>query len=156
MPTNAHLAASADIPAPAARVWHVLTDYHGHHPAILPRDVFRGLEVLEGGVGAGTRFRLTMRMGGKDHVTLITVSEPTPGSVLLEAADDGSVVTKFILRPIEGGRGTNVTFDTDYTLPAGFFLPVMRWATSMLLGGLYRRELENLKRYLAEGRDQQG
>ena len=153
MPTNAHIAASADIPATPARVWHILTDYRVHHPAILPRDVFRGLEVTEGGVGAGTRFLLTMRMGGKAQVTPITVSEPQPGSVLVEAADDGSVVTRFILTPIEDGRATTVTFDTDYTLPGGAFLPILRWVTNRVLGGLYRRELDNLKRYLLEERD---
>jgi uncharacterized protein YndB with AHSA1/START domain len=156
MPTNAHIAASADIPAAPARVWHVLTDYRVHHPAILPKDIFRGLEVLEGGVGAGTRFRLTMRMGGKDQVTDISVSEPEPGRLLVEGADDGSVVTRFILKPIDEGRGTSVTFDTDYTLPGGPLLPILRWVTNRILGGLYRRELENLKKYLAEDRDLMG
>lgn len=153
MPTNAHISYSAEIPATPDRVWRILTDYRVHHPAILPKDVFTGLEVLEGGVGAGTRFRLTMRLGGKDHVTPISVSEPKPGRVLVEKADDDSVVTTFTLVPIDGGRATSVTFDTNYTLPGGFFLPVLRWLTRMTLGGLYRRELANLKRYVIEERD---
>jgi uncharacterized protein YndB with AHSA1/START domain len=153
MPTNSHISASASIPAAPARVWRILTDYRVHHPAILPKDVFTGLEVTQGGLGAGTRFKLTMRMGGKDHVTPITVTEPTPGSLLVEAADDGSVVTRFILVPLDGGRATQLTFDTDYTVPGGIFQPLMRWVTNRILGGLYRRELENLKRYVVEGRD---
>ena len=153
MPTNAHIAYTAEIPAGPSRIWQVLIDYRVHHPAILPKEIFRGLEVIEGGVGAGTRFRLTMRMGGKDHVTAISVTEPTPGSLLVEAADDGSVVTHFILEPIDGGHATKLTFATDYTLPGGFLLALQRFVTNNILTGLYRREMKNLAKYLAEDRD---
>ena len=156
MPTNAHVAHTQVIPAASDRIWRVLTDYRVHHPAILPKDVFRGLEVLQGGVGAGTRFRLTMRMGGKDHVSEITVSEPKPGSVLREAAVDGSVVTDFILDPVGGEHATRLTFTTDYTLPGGLFLPLLRFVTNRILRGLYRREMANLAKYVAEDRDLQG
>ncbi len=156
MPTNANVAHSQVIPFPAERIWRVLIDYRVHHPAILPKDIFKGLEVLQGGTGAGTRFRLTMRMGGKDHVSDITVTEPKPGSVLVEAADDGSVVTHFILEPVGGSSATSLTFKTDYTLPGGFFLPLQRWVTNNILGGLYRREMTNLTKYLAEDRDLKG
>lgn len=154
MPTNAHVAHTQSIPFPAERIWRVLIDYRVHHPAILPKDVFKGLEVLEGGNGAGTRFRLTMRMAGKDHVSSISVAEPKPGSVLVEAADDGSVITTFSLEPLDGGRATQLTFDTDYTLPGGLLLPLMRWMTNKVLGGLYRREMDQLTAYLQAGRDQ--
>lgn len=153
MPTNAHVEHTQVIPASPARVWRILTDYRVHHPAILPKDIFTGLEVLQGGTGAGTRFRLTMRMGGKDHVSEITVSEPKPGSVLREGADDGSVVTDFILEPMVGSNATTLTFKTDYTLPGGLFLPLQRWVTNNILRGLYRREMANLTKYLAEDRD---
>jgi len=153
MTTNAHIAATATIPASPERIWRVLTDYRVHHPAILPKDVFRELTVLQGGNGAGTKFRLTMRMGGKDHVSEIDVTTPRPGSVLVEAADDGSVVTTFTLVPADGGRATTLTFDTDYTLPAGFLLPLMRWVTNKVLGGLYKREMDQLTVYLQQNRD---
>jgi len=156
MPTNAHLVASAQIPASTARVWRVLTDYRVHHPAILPKDVFQELTVLEGGQGAGTRFRLTMRVGGKTNVAEMVASEPKPGSVLMEATDDRSVVTTFSLAPAESGRATLVTIETDYTLPAGFLLPLQRWVTNNVLGGLYRRELKNLEAYVREDRDLKG
>jgi hypothetical protein len=156
MPTNAHLTASAEIPASTARVWRVLTDYRVHHPAILPQDVFRKLEVLKGGTGAGTRFRLEMRVGGKTNVSEMVASEPEPGSVLMEATDDRSVVTTFTLAPADAGRATLLTIATDYTLPAGIFLPLQRWITNNVLGGLYRRELENLRAYVRADRDLKG
>lgn len=153
MPTNARIAHTQTIPAPPARIWHVLTDYRVHHPAILPPRIFRKLEVLSGGTGAGTRFRLTMRLGGKDHVSEQTVSEPRPGHTLLERADDGSVETRFILEPTDGGRATQLTFDTDYTLPPGYFLPLQRFVTNNILRGLYRQEMNNIASYVAEDRD---
>jgi hypothetical protein len=156
MPTNAHVAYTQEIPAAPVRVWRVLTDYRVHHPAILPKDIFKGLEVLQGGTGAGTRFRLTMRLGGKDHVSDIAVTEPTPGSVLVESAEDGSVVTHFILEPVVGRNATTLTFKTDYTLPGGFFLPLQRWVTNNILRGLYRREMANLATYVTEDRDLTG
>lgn len=156
MPTNANVAHTQTIPASPDRVWRVLIDYRVHHPAILPKDVFKGLEVLAGGIGAGTRFRLTMRMGGKDHVSEIAVTEPRPGSILVEGADDGSVVTTIALAPVDGGRGTQLTFDTAYTLPGGFFLPLQRWVTNQILRGLYRREMQNIAEYIAADRDLAG
>ena len=153
MPTNANIAFAMRIPAAPARIWRILTDYRVHHPAILPPDIFRKLEVLSGGTGAGTRFRLTMRMGGKDHVSEQTVSEPRPGHTLVERADDGSVETRFLLEPIEGGAATMLTFDTDYTLPAGLFLPLQRWVTNAILRRLYRQEMLLIARYIAEDRD---
>lgn len=153
MPTNANIAFSMRIPAEPPRIWRILTDYRVHHPAILPPHIFRKLEVLQGGIGAGTRFRLTMRMGGKDHVSEQTVSEPRPGHTLVERADDGSVETRFLLEPLEGGAATLLTFDTDYTLPAGFFLPLQRWVTNNILRGLYRQEMQLIVRYIAEDRD---
>ena len=153
MPTNANIAFSMRIPAPAARIWTILTDYRVHHPAILPPHIFRKLEVLSGGTGAGTRFRLTMRMGGKDHVSEQTVSEPRPGHTLVERADDGSVETRFLLEPLDGGAATLLTFDTDYTLPAGFFLPLQRWGADNILRGLFRQEMQLIAKYIADDRD---
>ncbi|HVX89262.1 MAG TPA: hypothetical protein VG940_10075, partial [Gemmatimonadales bacterium] len=111
------------------------------------------LEVLSGGTGAGTRFRLTMRLGGKDHVSEQAVSEPRPGHTLVERADDGSVETRFILEPADAGQATDLTFDTDYTLPPGFFLPLQRFVTNNILRGLYRQEMTLIARYVAEDRD---
>jgi hypothetical protein len=153
MPTNAHVAFSMRIPAAPPRIWRILTDYRVHHPAILPPHIFRKLEVLSGGMGAGTRFRLTMRLGGKDHITDLSVTEPRPGHTLIERADDGSAETRFLLEPTDAGQATLLTFDTDYTLPGGFFLPLQRWVTNNILRGLFRQEMTLLTKYVADDRD---
>jgi hypothetical protein len=55
------------VDAPAEVVYHCLADYREHHRAggFLP-PVFTDLQVLRGGVGAGTVIRFTTRLVG-DH-----------------------------------------------------------------------------------------
>ena len=57
---------SAVIPAQAQKVYDLLADYRVGHPAILPKE-FTKLEVLEGGRGAGTKTRITMKSWGGKH-----------------------------------------------------------------------------------------
>ena len=153
MPTNAHVSYTTRIPAPPARIWTILTDYRVHHPAILPKPAFDKLEVLAGGVGAGTRFRLTMRLGGAASVAEMGVTTPRPGHTLVEATDDGSTVTHFILEPADGGQATDLTFATDYTLPGGALAVLYRWLVNRTMRGLYQQEMANIARYIAEDHD---
>jgi hypothetical protein len=38
---NAAIEYSETVPAAPSRVYHVLSDYHRHHPAIVPKDALR-------------------------------------------------------------------------------------------------------------------
>lgn len=108
-----HYAQSADIPAPPAHVYRIIADYREGHPSILPPEYFDGLDVLEGGVGAGTRIRFTMLAFGKRNVAEAVITEPEPGRRLVETTTDG-LVTTFLVEPRDGGLGSRVTFDTRY------------------------------------------
>jgi hypothetical protein len=56
MPTH-QVSASADVRAPAEKVYAILADYRHGHPQIVPRPPFGLLEVEQGGYGAGTVIR---------------------------------------------------------------------------------------------------
>jgi len=150
---NATVSFSAPVPAPPARVYAVLSDYHVHHPAIVPKDAFKRVDVIKGGRGAGTRFELEMVMMGKTTVAQFDVTEPEPGRVMVETMLDGSLATTFTMDPLDGGRATTLTLATEFTLPGGPFLPILRWILGNAIRPLYQREIANIARYIAEDRD---
>jgi hypothetical protein len=135
--------ASRSIPAPPSVLWGILADYRHGHPRILPRPPFTFLEVEEGGVGAGTRIRVGMRLLGREQVFRAVVEEPEPGRVLSETNDDGYVTT-FSVEPDQASGGSRVTIAT--TPPAGGGLRKALEARLVrgLLTPVYRRELELL------------
>jgi len=135
------------VPAPAARVYAVIADYREHHPRIVPPQYFRRLEVLAGGVGAGTRTRVEMRVLGATRTFEQAVTEPEPGRVLREANSDGSVTT-FTVED-GGGGDTHVTIETALTRRPGLAGALERWLTSMMLRRIYREEIARLAEYVA-------
>jgi len=108
-----HIKASTVIPAPAPILYGLIADYRKGHPRILPPQYFKNLEVVEGGTGAGTRIRFTVRAYGSEEVRRARVSEPEPGRVLVETDEDSGSTTRFVVEPVEGSK-TRVSFETDY------------------------------------------
>src|SRR4051795_13542570 len=88
------------IDAPPDVVYHCLADYRAHHRVdggFLP-PTFTDLQVLEGGIGAGTVIQFWTRIGGRSATRVQEVTEPDPGRVLRESrqesgADEGSTFT---------------------------------------------------------------
>jgi uncharacterized protein YndB with AHSA1/START domain len=138
---------SAIIPAPPQRVYRVLADYHQHHPRIVPPKYFKKLEVLQGGTGAGTRTRITMRVLGATRVFEHVVSEPEPGRVLVEAEPDGSNPTTFTVDPA-GDAATRLTISTELKGRPGVAAAIERWLSARVLPGIYRAELARIAAYV--------
>ena len=147
--TRYRVSSSARIKAPPGLVYEVIADYARHHRNIVPPPYFRRLEVLEGGVGAGTRTRVEMRVLGVTRVFEQLVSEPEPGRVLREENQDGSAVTTFIVQRTGGGGGTRVTITTELMARGGIAGFLERVVTSFMLPRIYRKELERLDEYVA-------
>lgn len=141
------VSASARVPAPPAQVYAVIADYRRHHPNIVPPEYFGRLDVLEGGVGAGTRTRVEMHVLGKSRVFEQVVTEPEPGRVLMEANQDGSGLTTFTVEAAGAGE-SHVTIATDIAVQPGFMGFLERLATSILLPRIYRSELARLAAYV--------
>jgi uncharacterized protein YndB with AHSA1/START domain len=141
------VSASAIIPAPPQRVYSILADYHQHHPRIVPPQYFKKMEVLQGGVGAGTRTRITMRVLGATRVFEHVVAEPQPGRVLVESEPDGSTVTTFTVDPA-GDGATHLTISTELNGRPGIVGAIERWLSARVLPGIYRAELGRIAEYV--------
>jgi hypothetical protein len=139
-----HFAAEGLLQAPADVVYHCLSDYREHHRVdggFLP-PAFTSLEVLEGGVGAGTVFRFTTSVGGRSVTRTQRVSEPDPGHVLVESGDgEGST---FTVEP--EGNATRLRIETTLNAPGVEGL-LMRWFGARVMRPLYADEMARLEKY---------
>lgn len=146
------VSSSRTIEARAAEVYAVIADYRQHHPHIVPPAYFGPLEVVEGGIGAGTRTRVEMRVLGSRRVFEQAVTEPEPGRVLMETNLDGSGVTTFTVDEAGGGQSAEVTITTEIEARPGLRGTLERWFTSLMLPRIYRQELAQLADYMARQR----
>ena len=142
------VSASRAIAAPPALVYGIIADYRVGHPSILPPKWFGPLTVVEGGVGAGTRIRFSMKGMGPERPMEAIVAEPQPGRVLTETYPATGGVTTFTVEPAP--RGCVVTFHTTWEARgiAGFF---ERLAAPGFLRRVYKDELDQLQ-ILAEAK----
>ena len=142
------VSASRAIAAPPALVYGIIADYHVGHPSILPAKWFGPLSVVEGGVGAGTRIRFSMKGMGPERPMEAVVAEPQPGRVLTETYPATGGVTTFTVEP--EAAGSRVTFHTTWETRgiAGF---LERLAAPGFLRRVYKDELDQLQ-ILAEAK----
>lgn len=140
---------SGTVAAPPARVYAVIADYRQHHPQIVPPEYFRGLEVVAGGVGAGTRTRFEMRVLGTTRKFEHVITEPEPGRVLVEADEDGSNATTFVVEAGERSGSTRLTITTELAVRPGIAGMLERAFSSVLLPRIYRKEIARLAEYVA-------
>jgi hypothetical protein len=138
----------ARIDAPAAKVYGIIADYHVGHPSILP-PAFRTLVVESGGVGAGTRIRVEMKIGGRVRTLRAAITEPDPGRVLVESDLDRGGVTTFTVTPL-GEAACQVHILTEWT-SSGLRGWVESFLAPRMLEPLFREELAILQRVATEG-----
>jgi len=143
------VSSSRKIGARPARVYAAIADYRQHHAHIVPPDIFPRLDVIEGGVGAGTRTRVEMRILGTTRVFEQIVTEPEPGRVLVESNQDGSGMTTFTVEPADADESALVTIATDVAARPGVSGLLERLVLSAMLPRVYRKELARLAEYLA-------
>ena len=138
-----HVAAEALLDAPADVVYHCLADYREHHRVggFLP-PTFTRLDVLEGGLGAGTTIRFTSTAGGRARTATQRVSEPEPGRLLMEEGD--GIRTTFRVQP--SGSGCRVRIGSDFEA-GGLQGLLMRLFAARMLRPIYADELARLERY---------
>jgi xanthine dehydrogenase YagT iron-sulfur-binding subunit len=129
-------------------VYEVIADYVTHHPRIMPESFFSGLEVEEGGVGAGTVFHITFHAPGKRERLHMRVDEPEPGAVLTETNLDTQQVTSFRVQSAAEGSGTTVTMSTELEAVSGPKGIVDRVAVPFLTDRIFGKQLDQLGRYL--------
>jgi uncharacterized protein YndB with AHSA1/START domain len=136
------------IDAPPERVYNLIIDMDEHR-RILPRQ-FESLDVLEGGKGDGTVFRLTMNVTGNRTTLEMKLSELEPGRVVQERDIQAGITTIWELTPEDGGRST-LRITSEFPDKPGLSGWVERLVTSSMIRKIYRQELENINRYLTTG-----
>jgi hypothetical protein len=136
---------SSKVEAPAHIVYNILADYE-HHRRILPPKFFPGLDIVEGGVGDGTRFTLhAMSFGGKTQMHM-AVTEPEPGAVLVERDVNTGLVTTFTVKPISPSE-SQVSFETVWQPLPGLKGVIDRYTTPFFMRMVYRQEQNILNEY---------
>lgn len=136
--------ASAVIDAAPAVVYAILADYRDGHPRILPPAYFGRLVVDEGGVGAGTRIRVEVRMPAQTRVVAMEVTEPEPGRVLREQEIGGGPVTTFTVDAADDGRRASVSIETSWER-RGVQAVIERWLAPALLRRVYAAQFRRLE-----------
>jgi len=131
------------INSPAYIIYSIIADYNDSHPKILPNPPFVSLEVVKGGVGAGTEMIVGMEMFRKVQTFRAVVTEPEPGRTLVEITDTGYKTT-FSVEPENDWKKSLVTFATELVGSPGILKRLEFWLTSKLLRPVYKKELENL------------
>jgi hypothetical protein len=144
---QATVAASATIHASAPRVYEIIADYRRHHPRIVPPQYFRKIVVEEGGVGAGTRTRIEMRVLGTTKELVHVIREPEPGRVLEEVDTKGLSTTTFTVDPADDGASSRVLIETRFVVRDGLLGHVERLVMTSLLGRIFKKELVRLEAY---------
>jgi len=145
---DVNVVASTVVAAPARIVYELIADYRTGHPSILPPEYFEDLQVEEGGRGAGTRIRFTMKSFGTRRVSTSIVTEPEPGRLLVETDVITGITTKFIVEPLADAR-TKVTFDTVVPV-RGWRGWLESWLVPGYLRKVYAAELQQLERRALE------
>lgn len=136
------------IPAAPERVYAVLSDYHTHHPAILPKPAFKAVKVLKGGTGAGTEIQATMNEWGRETVYHLVVSEPEPGRVLFEEDKQKGVATTFKVEPVNDGQ-SRVTISMKRNVPSGLRGALDKAINPPILKMVFKAELKQLAAYVS-------
>ncbi len=143
-----HIEVSEVIDAPVESVYAIIADYRDAHPAILPRPYFQDLTIVQGGRGAGTELRLTMRVWGQTFHYHQMVSEPEPGRIIEERDLDTDQMTRFYFEPVDAGQHTRVTIASDFPVAPGVAGIMQRMTQPSITRQLYRKQLANLQAYL--------
>lgn len=145
---------SAVIEAASKHVYSILADYPGGHYAILPKEYFTDLSVIEGGQGAGTVIDVVMNVMGIESHYRFNVSEPEPGRVLMESDEDAGVVTMFTVDPVDGEEWSRVTITTRSRASQGLRGLIERLVNPAVTRRIYRKELQILASNVRKGKDQ--
>ena len=138
---------SARIEAPPSAIYRTIADYRDQrfgHARIIPPRFFRNLQVVSGGVGAGTEITFEVHAFGTTTQFRSRVSEPEPGRVLVEQNLQPPGISTFTVDAEPGGDAATVTISTDLEEKPGLLGRLERVLTTKLLTGIYREELKRL------------
>ena len=115
--------AGREIGASPERVYRAIADYATQHARWLPAN-YLDYTVEQGGMGEGTVYRYTLKVGNRQRVYHLAVSEVQPGAVLTERDTGSTLVNTWTVSP--HGDGSRVSLLT-------------RWDGHGGIGGFFER-----------------
>lgn len=131
----------------AEKVYAILADYHIGHPAIVPKQYFKKVEVVEGGQGAGTKLFVQMEVFGVKADFNLLVTEPEPGRVLEESDAAAGISTTFTVDPVGDGSQCRTTIASVTRAAPGIRGWIEKWMNPIITRRIYREELALLAEY---------
>ena len=140
-----HVAAELVIPASPTVAYGYLADMR-EHERFLPR-AFSNFAVEHGGIGAGSVVAFTVTAGGRSRPYRMTVSEPTPGT-LVETDANSSLVTIFTVTA--HGEDALVKIATTWEGAGGIGGFFERRFAPKVMEKLYADELERFTAFVQE------
>lgn len=139
---------SATINAPIEQVYAVIADYEVGHRAILPKPYFQSMEILNGGFGEGTELKIEMDIFGVKASYHQLVTEPVKGRQIVERDMNTNLASTFTLVPLDNGTQTQVTIVAEVALSDGFQAIMERLFNPLIIGHIFKKELQNLDDYV--------
>src|SRR5579885_1344430 len=131
-------------------VYEALADYRGERKQMLTPN-FLDYTVERGGQGSGTMLRYRLQTAGRERPYHISVQEPVKGQVLGERDTNSSLVTTWSVAPVNGGRKTRVSVESEWTGGSGVPGFFERTFAPMGLRRIYDSMLSHLEQQLEFG-----
>jgi hypothetical protein len=113
------------IEAKPTEVFQTLADYEMRRPRILPPN-YLDYAIEQGGQGSGTIVSYRLQAAGRERPYEMHVEETVRGQVLTERDKGSSLVTRWCVLPIDGGKKSKVSVESD-------------WEGSSGIGGFFER-----------------
>jgi hypothetical protein len=128
-------------------VYDTLKDYKHKRPKILTPN-FLGYQVKRGGVGNGTEVDYLLKAAGRERPYHMQVDETVKGKVLTERDTNSSLITRWTLLPVKGGKKTQVSLSSEWEGASGIRGFFERAFAPMGLRRIYGSMLSMLARSL--------
>jgi uncharacterized protein YndB with AHSA1/START domain len=123
--SNIYVKSEQVIDAPPEKIYAALKDYRQLRPQILTPN-FLDYRVKQGGVGKGTVIDYRLKATGRERPYHMQVDETVRGKVLTERDTNSSLITRWTLLPVKGGKKTQVSLSSE-------------WEGSSGIGGFFER-----------------
>ena len=123
--SKVHAMSERVVDASPDTVYSVLADYKDKRPQILTEN-FLDYRVEKGGKGKGTQVSYRLQAAGRERSYRMNVEESVKGQWLMERDSNSSLVTTWLLSPVDDGQRTKVRVETE-------------WEGSQGVGGFFER-----------------
>jgi Polyketide cyclase / dehydrase and lipid transport len=153
--SHIHVKSEQVVDAPPEEVYAALKDYKHKRPKILTTN-FLGYQVKRGGVGSGTEVDYRLKAAGRERPYHMQVNETIKGKVLTERDTNSSLITRWTLLPVKGGKKTQVSLSSEWEGGRGIGGFFERAFAPMGLRRIYGSMLDTLARSMqTEHKDMQ-